>query len=220
MQWRNEIGRNVKWNTAQSICLPGPVDMYSLFQLFSSVSILYERSYNDNAWAHSPHWLVLHVLTVAVSRQVSSMGQRNPVHPPACWPQKTMFSCVHADATGDYFGLCLLFFQGQKPGLTDVQAELDRMTRKQDSMVSTNNVPPPTGNEAWRQHLKKQNNKQLHRPLHSYSGIIHVHLSIKHWPKFPNVIQSSHTVVSPKRVWDAIRYYGVLMRRDEDVWKC
>ncbi|XP_075877107.1 cytoplasmic dynein 1 light intermediate chain 2 isoform X2 [Nelusetta ayraudi] len=37
---------------------------------------------------------------------------------------------------------------GQKPGLTDVQAELDRMTRKQDSMVSTNNVPPPTGNEA------------------------------------------------------------------------
>ncbi|XP_055087482.1 cytoplasmic dynein 1 light intermediate chain 2 isoform X4 [Periophthalmus magnuspinnatus] len=32
---------------------------------------------------------------------------------------------------------------GQKPGLTDVQAELDRMTRKQDSMVSSNNVPPP-----------------------------------------------------------------------------
>ncbi|XP_031702029.1 cytoplasmic dynein 1 light intermediate chain 2 isoform X1 [Anarrhichthys ocellatus] len=37
---------------------------------------------------------------------------------------------------------------GQKPGLTDVQAELDRMTRKQDSMVSTNNVPAPTENEA------------------------------------------------------------------------
>ncbi|XP_028295470.1 cytoplasmic dynein 1 light intermediate chain 2 isoform X1 [Gouania willdenowi] len=36
---------------------------------------------------------------------------------------------------------------GQKPGLTDVQAELDRMTRKQDSMVSANNVPPPTENE-------------------------------------------------------------------------
>uniref|UniRef100_A0A1A8FJL9 Dynein light intermediate chain n=1 Tax=Nothobranchius korthausae TaxID=1143690 RepID=A0A1A8FJL9_9TELE len=31
---------------------------------------------------------------------------------------------------------------GQKPGLTDVQAELDRMTRKQDSVVSANNVPP------------------------------------------------------------------------------
>uniref|UniRef100_A0A3Q1ARU8 Dynein light intermediate chain n=1 Tax=Amphiprion ocellaris TaxID=80972 RepID=A0A3Q1ARU8_AMPOC len=47
------------------------------------------------------------------------------------------------------FGLCLLsFFQGQKPGLTDVQAELDRMTRKQDSMVSANNIPPPTENEA------------------------------------------------------------------------
>ena len=57
------------------------------------------------------------------------------------------------------FGLCLLFFQGQKPGLTDVQAELDRMTRKQDSMVSANNVPPPTGNEAWRQQ------KHLSRPL-------------------------------------------------------
>uniref|UniRef100_A0A673A9Y2 Dynein light intermediate chain n=1 Tax=Sphaeramia orbicularis TaxID=375764 RepID=A0A673A9Y2_9TELE len=40
------------------------------------------------------------------------------------------------------------FFQGQKPGLTDVQAELDRMTRKQDSMVSANNIPPPTENEA------------------------------------------------------------------------
>uniref|UniRef100_A0A8C2WI88 Dynein light intermediate chain n=1 Tax=Cyclopterus lumpus TaxID=8103 RepID=A0A8C2WI88_CYCLU len=37
---------------------------------------------------------------------------------------------------------------GQKPGLTDVQAELDRMTRKQDSMVSTNNTPAPTENEA------------------------------------------------------------------------
>uniref|UniRef100_A0A3Q4BQK5 Dynein light intermediate chain n=1 Tax=Mola mola TaxID=94237 RepID=A0A3Q4BQK5_MOLML len=37
---------------------------------------------------------------------------------------------------------------GQKPGLTDVQAELDRMSRKQDSMVSTNNIPPPTENEA------------------------------------------------------------------------
>ncbi|XP_034433507.1 cytoplasmic dynein 1 light intermediate chain 2 isoform X1 [Hippoglossus hippoglossus] len=36
----------------------------------------------------------------------------------------------------------------QKPGLTDVQAELDRMTRKQDSMVSANNIPPPTENEA------------------------------------------------------------------------
>ncbi|TNM90998.1 hypothetical protein fugu_003287 [Takifugu bimaculatus] len=37
---------------------------------------------------------------------------------------------------------------GQKPGLTDVQAELDRMTRKHDSMVSANNVSPPTENEA------------------------------------------------------------------------
>ncbi|KAF7664752.1 hypothetical protein LDENG_00167580 [Lucifuga dentata] len=37
---------------------------------------------------------------------------------------------------------------GQKPGLTDVQAELDRMTRKQDSMVSANNIQPPTENEA------------------------------------------------------------------------
>lgn len=49
------------------------------------------------------------------------------------------------------FGFCLpffYFFQGQKPGLTDVQAELDRMTRKQDSMVSTNNIPAPTENEA------------------------------------------------------------------------
>ncbi|XP_072236847.1 cytoplasmic dynein 1 light intermediate chain 2 isoform X1 [Leuresthes tenuis] len=36
---------------------------------------------------------------------------------------------------------------GQKPGLTDVQAELDRMTRKQDSVVSANNIPP-TENEA------------------------------------------------------------------------
>ncbi|KAM9817499.1 cytoplasmic dynein 1 light intermediate chain 2 [Neosynchiropus ocellatus] len=37
---------------------------------------------------------------------------------------------------------------GQKPGLTDVQAELDRMTRKQDSMVTTNNEQPPAENEA------------------------------------------------------------------------
>ncbi|KAM6942863.1 cytoplasmic dynein 1 light intermediate chain 2 [Xenentodon cancila] len=36
---------------------------------------------------------------------------------------------------------------GQKPGLTDVQAELDRMTRKQDSTVSANNISP-TENKA------------------------------------------------------------------------
>uniref|UniRef100_A0A8C1XLG2 Dynein light intermediate chain n=1 Tax=Cyprinus carpio TaxID=7962 RepID=A0A8C1XLG2_CYPCA len=36
---------------------------------------------------------------------------------------------------------------GQKPGLTDVQAELDRMTRKPDSMVTANNTPV-TENEA------------------------------------------------------------------------
>uniref|UniRef100_A0A8C1F6X2 Dynein light intermediate chain n=1 Tax=Cyprinus carpio carpio TaxID=630221 RepID=A0A8C1F6X2_CYPCA len=37
--------------------------------------------------------------------------------------------------------------KGQKPGLTDVQAELDRMTRKPDSMVTANNTPV-TENEA------------------------------------------------------------------------
>ncbi|KAG7263138.1 hypothetical protein CRUP_038447 [Coryphaenoides rupestris] len=37
---------------------------------------------------------------------------------------------------------------GQKPGLTDVQAELDRMTRKPDTVVAANNVPPPTENQA------------------------------------------------------------------------
>ncbi|XP_039619028.1 cytoplasmic dynein 1 light intermediate chain 2 [Polypterus senegalus] len=36
---------------------------------------------------------------------------------------------------------------GQKPVLTDVQAELDRMTRKPDSMVTTNNTSP-ADNEA------------------------------------------------------------------------
>uniref|UniRef100_A0A672JWJ2 Dynein light intermediate chain n=1 Tax=Sinocyclocheilus grahami TaxID=75366 RepID=A0A672JWJ2_SINGR len=36
---------------------------------------------------------------------------------------------------------------GQKPGLTDVQAELDRMTRKPDSTVTANNTPV-TENEA------------------------------------------------------------------------
>lgn len=36
---------------------------------------------------------------------------------------------------------------GQKPGLTDVQAELDRMTRKPDSLVTANNTPA-TENEA------------------------------------------------------------------------
>uniref|UniRef100_A0A673H9I4 Dynein light intermediate chain n=1 Tax=Sinocyclocheilus rhinocerous TaxID=307959 RepID=A0A673H9I4_9TELE len=36
---------------------------------------------------------------------------------------------------------------GQKPGLTDVQAELDRMTRKPDSTVTANNTPA-TENEA------------------------------------------------------------------------
>lgn len=113
---------------------------------------------------------------------------------------------IHTETTGDYFGICFPFFQGQKPGLTDVQAELDRMTRKQDSMVSANNVPPPTQNEAWRQR------KRLHRPLHWYSGTVHVHLSRKKLTKIPTS-QSSHTVVSPKSFSYAFKYFGVLVRR-------
>lgn len=38
------------------------------------------------------------------------------------------------------------FFLGQKTVLTNVQEELDRMTRKPDSMVTTSS--PPTENEA------------------------------------------------------------------------
>jgi hypothetical protein len=53
-----------------------------------------------------------------------------------------------ADATGGYSLVSLLSFQGQKPGLTDVQAELDRMTRKPETVVTVNNVPPPTENQA------------------------------------------------------------------------
>lgn len=54
------------------------------------------------------------------------------------------------------------------------------MTRKHDSMVSANNVPPPTENEAWRQHTR------LHHPLHWYCGTVHVHLSRK-IDQIPNV---------------------------------
>lgn len=93
------------------------------------------------------------VLTAAVSHQ-SPAWDRITI-PPTPSPSirllavENCYFCIHTEATGDYFwALSPVFFQGQKPGLTDVQAELDRMTRKQDSMVSANNIPPPTENEA------------------------------------------------------------------------
>uniref|UniRef100_A0A8C5B1D7 Dynein light intermediate chain n=1 Tax=Gadus morhua TaxID=8049 RepID=A0A8C5B1D7_GADMO len=55
---------------------------------------------------------------------------------------------ANVNATGGYSLVSLLSFQGQKPGLTDVQAELDRMTRKPETVVTVNNVPPPTENQA------------------------------------------------------------------------
>lgn len=45
-----------------------------------------------------------------------------------------------------WFKLCFSLFPGQKPILTDVQAELDRMSRKPDPVVTTNSSP--TENEA------------------------------------------------------------------------
>lgn len=92
------------------------------------------------------------VLTVAASRQ-SPAWDHITIQPPSL----CLLLAIENSEIYEYtqklqeitFGLCLLFFfQGQKPGLTDVQAELDRMTRKQDSMVSANNIPPPTENEA------------------------------------------------------------------------
>lgn len=128
------------------------------------------------------------VLTVAASRPTPAWDPHHhpaPIHPLAGLENCYLWICT--EATGDYlWALSPVFFQGQKPVLTDVQAELDRMTRKQDSMVSANNIPPPTENEAWRQQ------KQLHRPLRKYSGKIHVHVSIKkQLTKFPMSISVS-----------------------------
>lgn len=179
----------------------------------SSVTIFVRPCWKDPAWAHSLCLMISFACVCCGSEpQVFSMGRHNPspLHPLAGRRKLVIHAYTQTlqEITLDFVSC---FFQGQKPGLTDVQAELDRMTRKQDSMVSTNNVPPPTENEAWRRQ------KQLHHPLHKHSGRIHVHHKIDQIPK---VYQSAHTVAPPKWVSDAIRHFGFLVRWKEDKWKC
>lgn len=138
-------------------------------------------------------WLVLHVCVNCGSEPpIPSMRPQHyptPIHPLAGHRKNVIYEYTQTlqEITLDFVS-CL--FQGQKPGLTDVQAELDRMTRKQDSMVSANNIPPPTENEAWKQQ------KQLHRPLQR----LHVHASIKrNWPNSQCLYQPAHTEVA--REW-------------------
>lgn len=95
-----------------------------------------------------------------------------------------------------------VFVQGQKPGLTDVQAELDRMTRKQDSVVSTNNVPPLTENEAWRHRCVAHRITILEKSIHLWA--------LK-WPNSQRLCQSAHTGVSPKWISDDIRCFDALV---------
>lgn len=144
-----------------SIGQPEPVETDLLFQLCGSLSYRVIPATATMMHERNPFLCRGCLCMRFLWHWVCSMGQSPPIHPPAV---EKLFVCFCAV----FFLLCrryrrLLwafvsrFFQGQKPGLTDVQAELDRMTRKQDSVVSTNNVPPPTGNEAWRQHWKKQN---------------------------------------------------------------
>lgn len=187
--------------------------MHSSFQRWAVLPSLWgpaERILHE----HIPvvWWLVLHVFAVAARRRSSAWDGVTSVHSIRLLAiENVLFMHTRRRYRRLLWTLSPVFFQGQKPGLTDVQAELDRMTRKQDSMVSTNNVPPPTENEAWRQQ------KQLHHPLHKHSGRIHVHRKID---QIPNVYQSSHTVAPPKWVSDAIRHFGFLVRWKEDKWKC
>lgn len=156
---------------------------------------------------------------------VHSMGPLHhpaPSHPSPPSPhllagrRKLLFMSTHRSYRRLLLDFVSRFFQGQKPGLTDVQAELDRMTRKQDSMVSANNIPPPTGNEAWRQQQKNKN-KQLRRPLHYYSGKKYTctlrAYKIDQIPKVCHCRQQSGC----RQNWvsDAIRYFGVLARQEE-----
>lgn len=98
------------------------------------------------------------------------------------------------------------------------------MTRKQDSMVSANNVPPPTENEAWRER------KRLHRPLHWYFGTVHVHFKQKNWPKSQRLShrtqwfhQNDFRTLSDILVlwWEMGRgCVEVLMREVLEAWLC
>lgn len=97
------------------------------------------------------------------------------------------------DTTGNYSVFFFSFFQGQKPGLTDVQAELDRMTRKSDSMVTTNT--PATENEAW---------ARLHLGINQYTNI--KEQNSYSWPKFsPSLCVNQKT--EHGKCWDSVWMY-------------
>lgn len=109
------------------------------------------------------------------------------------------------------FFFLLSFFQGQKPGLTDVQAELDRMTRKPDSMVTANNTPA-TENEAWA--------RQQHCPIWKSTCN-----DIKEKKKMLFMTKISPTLCinqqTDRKCWDSIRCIGseVVGEREVDIWK-
>lgn len=73
-------------------------------------------------------------------------------------------------------------FVGQKPVLTDVQAELDRISRKPDMVSPTTPTSPTEGEASWRHQIK---------PIFQFSGIIQTclclflqWLELKNWKIF------------------------------------
>lgn len=58
--------------------------------------------------------------------------------------------------------MCISFV-GQKPVLTDVQAELDRISRKPEMVSPTSPTSPTEGEASWRHQIK---------PIVEFSGVI------------------------------------------------
>lgn len=168
---------------------------------------IWEQAERSSAWVQ-----VVFFYKFCMSRQSPSL-YRIPIQTPNyhladCRKCAFVFFFMKAQKLQEItFGICLFpFSQGQKPGLTDVQAELDRMTRKQDSVVSANNIPP-TENEAWRQ----RNGCVVH--CVNTLETIHVHVSINRKEKKKNLTKFP----TPVSVSTHCRFHQMSFRCDQTV---
>lgn len=178
--------------------------------------LFFRPSYKDNAWACpllSDDWF-LHVFAVALSHQSSAWDPITPFPSIRLLAIEDSYVFTHADATEDYFGLCLLFFSKDR-------SRVWLMSRLSWTGWLASKTPWfPLTTYHRRQKMKREGNK--------YSCFVHYinTCTFEHKKKIdqiPNVCQSSHIVVSSNEFWtlsdilvfwwDGKRVYGSVVER-------
>lgn len=151
------------------------------------------------------------VLTVAASRQPPAWD-RITIQPPSIrlLVIENSYLWMHTDTTGDYFWtLSPVFSKGR--------SRVWLMSRRSWTGWLANKTP-------WFQLTTYHRRQRTKREGNKNSCIVHCIITLEKymymWAKkkidqIPNVYTSQHTVVSPKWVSDAIRYFGVLVRWEE-----